>query len=151
MIRELGHITAISNGQVTIQTQLKSGCSGCAQQRTCGAGILSKAFPQRRGEFIVPNPHLDSTLTQAPLAVGQAVELELPEEALSKFSLAVYLLPLLALIAGAAVGHKLNSSSELLSIALGFSAFGCTFWLLRRYLKHRDVKIRAMLQVKSVQ
>lgn len=139
MIRELGQVIAIDGEEVTISTQLKSGCSGCQQQNHCGAGLLSKAFPQRRGEF--------SLRTRQRFAVGEQVELQLPEAALARFSLAMYLLPLLALVAGAALGQALWPQSEGPAIALAALGMASSFYLLRRYLRHRDVKVQALLQV----
>lgn len=141
MIRELGQVIAVNGDEITISTQLKSGCSGCQQQNHCGAGLLSKAFPQRRGEF--------SLHTKQQFAVGQEVELQLPEAALAGFSLAMYLLPLLALMLGAALGQFLWPQSEAPAIALSAVAMGVSFYLLRRYLRHRDVKVQALLQVSA--
>ncbi|MGX5914291.1 SoxR reducing system RseC family protein [Aliidiomarina sp. Khilg15.8] len=139
MIRELGQVTAVEGDEITITTQLKSGCSGCQQQNHCGAGLLSKAFPQRRGEF--------SLHTEQRFAVGEQVELQLPEAALARFSLAMYLLPLVALVLGAALGQALWPRSEGPAIALAALSMAGSFYLLRRYLRHRDVKVQALLQV----
>lgn len=142
MIRELGQVTAVDGDYITISTQLKSGCSGCQQQNHCGAGLLSKAFPQRSGEFSVRN--------EQRLRVGQQVELQLPEAALARFSLAIYLLPLLALLLGAGVGQLLWPHSEGPAIALAAISMAASFYLLRRYLDHRDVKVQALLHVAAV-
>lgn len=139
MIRELGQITAVEGNYITISTQLKSGCSGCQQQNHCGAGLLSKAFPQRSGEF--------SLHSEGHFAVGQQVELQLPESALARFSLAMYLLPLLALLLGAALGQLLWPQSEGPAIMFAAVSMAVSFYLLRRYLHHRDVKVQALLQV----
>lgn len=142
MIREIGTVIAVNGRSVEIDTQLKSGCSGCSKQNTCGAGLLSKAFPGRRGHF--------SVMTDEPLSPGQDVELQLPEEALTRFSLAVYMLPLLALFAGALFGQWWFAGHEGGSIGLGFAAFAFSFYLLRRYLRHKDVKVQALLQVRGL-
>lgn len=143
MIRELGEVVEVSAGKVVISTHLKSGCSGCEQQSRCGAGLLSKAFPNRRGEFSVAGNY--------DFTPGQQVELQLPEQALTRFSLLLYIIPLLALLAGAAIGQLFWPEYEPLSILSGALFMAASFYLLRRYLRHRDVKVQGLLQVKAAQ
>lgn len=142
-MRELGEIIAIDGNQLMVRTQLKHGCSGCSQRSTCGAGLLSKAFPQRRGEFrVAAEGHFD---------VGDQVEIHLPDNALSGLALAMYLLPLIALITGALLGGWLFPAHELGAIGLGFSAFGLSFVVLRRILWHRRANVQQLLSVTPAQ
>ncbi|TRW49597.1 SoxR reducing system RseC family protein [Aliidiomarina halalkaliphila] len=138
MIRELGEVIEVDGNSVTIATQLKQGCGGCQQQNHCGAGLLSKAFPSRQGTLSI---WMDSTP-----AVGDTVELLLPEQVMVRFSFLLYLVPLLALFAGAWLGQALLGS-EGISILLGFSAFALSFIGLKRWLKMRDIRVRQLLQV----
>ncbi|RUO36341.1 SoxR reducing system RseC family protein [Aliidiomarina sanyensis] len=141
MIRELGEVTSVDGQRVTIKTQLKQGCGGCKQQSHCGAGLLSKAFPQRRGE-------LDVWMEQAP-EPGTQVELLLPEQAMVRFSVWLYLLPLLALFIGAWFGSALMYH-EGWSILFATISFAGSFWVLNRWLRKRDVQVRALMQVKII-
>ncbi|MCC5856415.1 MAG: SoxR reducing system RseC family protein [Idiomarina sp.] len=142
MIRELATITAVDGHRITLATQLKQGCGGCQQQNQCGAGVLAKAFPDRTAEF--------SLDVNERFVVGDTVEVLLPESAMVRFSLALYLLPLLGLIAGALLGSAIAPNAELVSIGLaGFFAGGVVLGL-KRYLRSRDVQIRKMLQVRAV-
>lgn len=142
MIRELGEVVAVNGNSVTIQTQLKSGCGGCQQQNHCGAGLLAKAFPDRRGV-------LDVWLENPP-TVGAQVELLLPEKAMMQFSVLMYLLPIFALFTGAVIGNWLVPTHELATIGLAAVAFGLSFYGLRRWLRARDARVRTLLQVHLV-
>lgn len=139
MIREIGTVTAVADNWVTVTTQLQQGCGSCQQQNHCGAGILSKALPNRRGtlEVYMANPPL----------VGSNVEVLMPEQAMLKFSLLLYLLPILALFAGAMLGQMWQPAQEGVAILLAVSAFACSFWGLKRWLQRRDVQVRALMQV----
>lgn len=138
-MREIGKVTAIEGNSIQISTDLKSGCSGCAQRNTCGAGLLSKAFPNRRGQFNITSAE---TFT-----VGQTLELELAESALTRYALALYLLPLIALLAGAGLGSWLQPAHEGLAISLGALAFGLSFFALKHGLKHQDSSAQSLLKV----
>ena len=52
-MKELAEVVAVDGNRVTVTTQLKTACSGCAQVSTCGAGILSKVFADRNAQFHV--------------------------------------------------------------------------------------------------
>lgn len=142
-MRELGEIISVDGEQLTVRTRLKDGCSGCAQRSTCGAGLLSKAFPQRRGEFKVS--------AEGQFSIGDQVEVHLPDNALSGLALAMYLLPLIALISGAALGSWLIPEHEAGAIGAGFLAFGLSFLLLRRVLWHRRARVQQLLTITPAQ
>lgn len=139
MVREIATVTAIDGDTIELSTELKSGCSGCAKRSTCGAGILSRALPNRRGQF--------SITSTEPYTLGQSIQLELPETTLTRYALALYLLPLIALLAGAALGHWLQPAHEGLSIALGGAGFGLSFFALKAMMKYKDVQVQRLLKV----
>lgn len=139
MVREIAKVTAIHGDTIEVSTELKSGCSGCAKRSTCGAGILSRAFPNRRGTF--------SMTTSESYTLGQSLQLELPETALTRYALALYLLPLFALLAGAAIGSWLQPAHEGLAIAMGGAGFGLSFFALKAMMKYKDIKVQRLLKV----
>lgn len=138
-MREIGKVTAVDGSNIQVSTDLKSGCSGCVQRNTCGAGILSRAFPNRRGQFNITS--------NEGFTVGQTLELELAESTLTRYALALYFLPLLALLAGASLGNWLQPAHEGLAIGLGALAFGLSFFALKRVLKHQDSRAQSLLKV----
>ena len=139
MIREIGQVTSVNDNWVTITTQLQQGCGGCKQQNHCGAGILSKALPNRRGE-------VEIWLANPP-TLGSNVELWLPEKAMLKFSVLLYLLPILSLLVGAFLGQRIFPNSEGLVILLAFTSFGLSFYGLKRWLQRRDLQVRELMQI----
>lgn len=139
MIRETGVVTAVNGDQIEIASQLKTGCSGCSQRNTCGAGLLSKAFPERRSAIKIR--------THGIYQPGQQVELQMGEATMAGYSLLLYIAPILALLFGAALGQWLSGGSEVAAIGAGFSAFGLSFVALKRWLGCRKLQVQRLLSV----
>ena len=143
MIRELAEVVAVSEHSLRVSTELKTGCGSCAQQSTCGAGIISKAFSDRRAEFDVRKP-------EGQFHQGQLIELLLPEQALTQLSLLLYGLPLLALMATAIVLSGVAGLTEGWVIIGAFISFGLSFYGLKHWLHHRDVQVSQLLSVQQI-
>lgn len=143
MIRELAEVIAVESNFLLVSTELKTGCTGCAQQNTCGAGVISKAFSDRRAEFRVHKP-------EGQFSPGQQIELLLPEQALTRYSLAVYLLPILVLLLIAIATGQLLLWSEGWMILSAFSGFAFSFYLLRHWLQQRDIQVAQLLSVQQI-
>jgi sigma-E factor negative regulatory protein RseC len=122
MIKELANVVAIDAGQVTVTSQIKSTCSGCAQIDTCGSGQIAKALPQAKLTLTLP---YDIKTTGKTLQQGDCVVLALPEKHILSSAGQVYLLPILGLITFSAVGQWLLKqqilSHELYALALGIT------------------------------
>ena len=103
-MKELAQVVAVDGQRVTVSTQLKSACSGCEQNTTCGAGILSKVFSDRHSTFVVK--------TESPVAVGEYVELSIPEQQVTRFALLLYGLPVVTLLLLASVLTSLTAMTE---------------------------------------
>ncbi|MDN7123582.1 SoxR reducing system RseC family protein [Pseudidiomarina terrestris] len=144
MIREIAIVQAIEADSLLVTTELKSGCSGCAQQSNCGAGIISKAFSDRRAEFRVAKP------AGMQFKPGEQIELLLPEQMLTRASLLIYGVPLLALLGTALIAQLLLGMSEGSAILLSLVGFAGSFWGLKRWFQMRDVKVSQLLQVQQM-
>lgn len=120
MIKELANVVAIDSTQVTVTSQIKSGCSGCAQVDTCGSGQISKALPQAKLTLTLP---LNKDTLQRNLSVGDCVVLALPEKYMLASAGQVYLMPLFGLISFSGLGQLLYQqnilSHELFALGLG--------------------------------
>ncbi len=144
MIEESGLVVALEDGAVWVQTLRKSTCSSCSANVGCGQGLLDKlAINSRRGNV--------RALTDLQLAVGDQVVIGVREDLLLRSAVQVYLLPLLALLAGGFIGQRLGLG-EPLSILLGLAALLSAGLLVRwRSLRVADdprlqpVVVRAML------
>lgn len=139
MIRETGIVTAVDGDNIEVASQLKTGCSGCSQRNTCGAGLLSKAFPNRTSTLKLHNP--------GEFTPGQQVELQMAETTMAGYSLLLYGAPLLSLLLGAGLGQWASGGSELAAIGAGFGAFGLSFAILKRWLAGRHLQVQSLLSV----
>ena len=140
-MKELAQVVAVDGEKVTVSTQLKSACSGCEQNTTCGAGILSKVFSDRHSTFVVK--------TQSPVTVGEYVELSIPEQQVTRLALLLYGLPVLTLLLLASVLTSFTSISEGYTILLSFAGFALSFLALRLWFRLRDVRVNQLLVVST--
>ncbi len=143
MIRERAEVVQVESDYLLVTTQLKTGCSGCAQQTVCGTGIISKAFADRRAAFRVLKP-------AGQFYVGQHIELLLPEDALSRFSLLVYVVPLFSLFMLAWITGHLLHWPEGWVIVSSFIGFSMSFYLLKHWLQKRDIQVMQLLSVQQI-
>lgn len=140
MIRELAEVVAVDGQRITVSTELKTGCGSCEQQSVCGAGIISKVFSNRQAQFEV--------ISSVAVTPGQQVELLIPEQVITRFSLLMYGLPILSLAVVAALLQSLSTLPEGLIILFSFAAMWLSFRGLRRYLRQRDVKLQQGVDIR---
>ncbi|ASM96744.1 SoxR reducing system RseC family protein [Vibrio vulnificus] len=87
--------------EVALSCEQQTSCSSCSSQKSCGTGVVSKAFGNKSLLW-----HLE---TQRRLHVGQVVEIGIPEQSLLQSAILVYLLPIVAMLLGALFGHLVLS------------------------------------------
>ncbi|ELE1959928.1 SoxR reducing system RseC family protein [Vibrio vulnificus] len=87
--------------EVALSCEQQTSCSSCSSQKSCGTGVVSKAFGNKSLLW-----HLE---TQRRLHVGQMVEIGIPEQSLLQSAMLVYLLPIVAMLLGALFGHLVLS------------------------------------------
>jgi len=113
-MEELAKVTHIENNVVSIESEVKSACSGCQQVDNCGSGQVSKAFPTKKLSL--------KLYSDLPLKIGDTVVLGLSDEYLLQSAWQVYMFPLIGLISFASLGQYLTSHSffphELLAVML---------------------------------
>lgn len=144
MIEESGRVVAVEAGAVWVQTLRKSTCSSCSANAGCGQGLLDKlALGSQRGTV--------RALTDLQLAVGDEVVIGVREDLLLRSAVQVYLLPLLALLAGALLAEYF-ALGEPISIFAGLSGLlvtgGLVRWRSRRVADDpllQPLVLRAML------
>jgi sigma-E factor negative regulatory protein RseC len=128
MIEETAHVVEAEGEYAWVETERRSSCSSCSA-KGCGTGALSKILGRRSPQLKVLNP-IDAK-------AGDEVVLGIREQALLKGSLAVYIVPLLAMLAGALLGDALapqwESEPETLSMLFGLLGLVAGFLWLRRY------------------
>lgn len=84
--------------QVNLSCEQKTSCSGCASAKSCATGTVSKALGKKTLQW--------NLMSSSPVSLGQVVEIGFPEKSLLQSAALVYLLPLFALLFGAALGEQ---------------------------------------------
>jgi sigma-E factor negative regulatory protein RseC len=117
MIEQQGQVIAVSGDLVSVRLGGSSGCPACDAGKGCGAGIFGRML-QRKPAVL----ELENTLD---VSAGQAVVVGLPESLFLRFVFHLYLTPLLAGLAGAALGHYFSIRAGAgPAVADGWSLFG---------------------------
>lgn len=123
MTEERARVTAVEPGHAWVETMRQSTCGSCAARGGCGTSVLGKVL----GRQAVRVRAVDRVGT----AIGDEVVVGLDDTALLRGSLAVYMLPLLALIGGALIAESIAPQWGL---GEGFVMFGGIAGLLSGFL-----------------
>ena len=138
-MKEIAEVVAIDGQRITLSTQLKTACSGCTHNTTCGAGILSKGFADRNARFTVES--------DLPVNLGDRVEVVMDESDFTRYALLLYGLPIVGLLLIAALLTHFSPLTEGIVILLAFSGFGAIFVGLKHWFRQRDVKVQQLIQI----
>ncbi len=126
MIEERGRVVRVADGHAWVETLRQSACGHCAHGGQCGTSALARLFPDRSVTLRVRD-----TLGVQP---GDTVWLGLPEGAFLRGALAVYAVPLLGLLAGAAAVQGLwRPAGELPVVAGGVAGLALGLLWARRW------------------
>jgi sigma-E factor negative regulatory protein RseC len=119
--------------QVELTCEQQTSCQSCSSKSSCATGQISKAIGAKQHQWYLS--------TEQTLQVGDVVEIGLSEKTLLSAAAWVYLLPILALFVGAAVGQVVAETwfqgSELVVILLSFTCALVSFQLLSRKFKRQ--------------
>lgn len=123
MIEEHARVVQVDNSGIWVETQRKSACGQCAANKGCGTAVISKVVGNKRSRVRV----LDAAGTD--VGVGDEVLIGIQEQALVRGSLAIYLVPLLALFFFSLLGQTLApqlavANADVLSIVFGVAGLG---------------------------
>lgn len=122
--------------QVTLSCEQQTSCSSCQSSKSCGTGIVSKAFGNKTLFWRLQT-------TQA-LEAGEVVEIGLPEKSVLQSAALVYLLPLFFMMLGAWLGDQWLApmlgfgEGIVILTALLFIALGV--WIAKHYAKVLDLR-----------
>lgn len=130
MIEETALVVECNGAQAWVETQRSPTCSGCAANKGCGTGALSKVLGRKTVRLRV--------LNRIDAKPGEEVVVGLNEGALVRGSIAVYILPLLCLFLFALLGQSLAAqlkfdSTQPLSILLGGVGLALGMLWVRRF------------------
>jgi sigma-E factor negative regulatory protein RseC len=130
MIEESGRVVSTRGEYAWIETGRATACGSCASRSGCGTSVLATLFGRRPANIRVVN--------SIGAAVGEQVVIGISESGLVRGSLAVYLVPLAGLFAGALAGQSLAAASvsapgDLASMLGGAGGFAAGIVWLRRF------------------
>ena len=133
MIEQQGRVVDATGARVRVRLGGTTGCTACDAGRGCGAGVFGRLLRRRPVEL-----DFDNHVGAEP---GQAVMVGLPESLFLALTLRLYLMPLLAGLAGAVLGHWLAHRAGLDGAALDLAAaaggIGMAALALRRNRRRR--------------
>jgi len=122
MFEESATVVESSGDTLWVETRPRSACSQCAGGG-CTTAVVAKLFRIKRNRL-----ELENHLGAVP---GERVVIGIPDDLLIRAALSAYLLPLLVLVAGAALGAALGLGEGYQSL-LALAGLAIGFVLMRR-------------------
>jgi sigma-E factor negative regulatory protein RseC len=114
MIEESARVVEVSGDYAWVETEPATSCGSCSARAGCGTSVLATLFGRRDAPV--------RALNRAGARAGEQVVIGISESSLVRGSLAVYMVPLAGLLAGALAGRYIGMEllpghAELASIA----------------------------------
>ena len=109
MIEQQGRVLTVKDGIADVRLGGAAGCARCDAGKGCGAGVFGRLL--KRKPVTVS---LDNTVDAGP---GQPVMVGIAEVMFLRLAARLYLYPLLAGIAGAAVGYSFSALADVGPVA----------------------------------
>ena len=136
MLIETGRVVAVEPDGVWVETIRQTTCGSCAAQKGCGHGIVNRIYDGQRSLIRA----LPGKISPAECTVDDEVQISIPEEVILKGSLVVYILPLLAMMVGAAAGgYAFPAGGDVTAAAGAVAGFALGYLLVRWHARaHRD-------------
>lgn len=143
MIEERGQVMAIEGRQVRVAVNRQSACGSCKARAACGQGLAQSLKPGRCHEVLA--------LCEFPVRIGDTVILGVEESLAVRGAVLVYLLPLLALLAGALMADWLGFGEPvaIVSALTTFAAAVFALYLYNRTLEGRVAMLPKVMRVES--
>ena len=90
MIEEQAQVVEIKGDVLILQAQTQSACGSCAANKGCGTSLLSKVVGRKFTRFQADN--------SINANIGDTVVVGIPEDALLKGSMVMYIIPILGML-----------------------------------------------------
>ena len=121
MLVETGRVTKVENDKVIVEVEKNSGCAECHVGCACD---IDKSI-----RLLEANNPLGAD-------VDQFVQVSIPNDSVLRASFVVYIIPLVALIAGTLLGRYFGARAgvkDIFEIFTGFACLGLSFLFVRYY------------------
>lgn len=136
MLIESGRVVAVEPDGIWVETVRRSTCNACEARNGCGHGLLNRIGEGRNAYLRV----LPGAGGPGACEVNDRVRFSIPEEVLLRGSVVIYLVPVLCMLAGAALAvagwpgtpDMAAAGGAITGLATGFAL---VHWHARR---HRD-------------
>lgn len=126
MIEETAVVVKIANHQVWVESAQNSACGACLQKASCATSAIGSVLKKKS----VP---VDCDMQ---LKIGDQVTVAIDENLLLRASLLLYLLPLIALFAGAGIADWLlpvdANAADLWVAGSAVLSFLASLWLINK-------------------
>lgn len=109
VIEEQAQVVHVEDREVWVETQRQSACGQCSVNKGCGTAVIGKVLGKKSSRVQVLNPNNIS------VDMGDRVLIGIEEQALVKGSMAIYLMPLLAMFLFGLLGEVLADQFALAS------------------------------------
>ncbi len=144
MLTESGRVVGFETDGLWVETIRRSTCGTCSAQKGCGHGLLNRISEGKRGYIrVLPGEH--------PIGyynIDDEVLISIPEEVILRGSFIAYVLPLLAMLAGAlSAVNWLPGNEDLLAVcgAVGGLVLGYALVRWHGILHRRDPDFQPVL------
>lgn len=117
MLTETGRVVAIESDAVWVETIRSSLCGSCAARSGCGHGVLARASEGRGLVRALASEAVPATACE----IDDEVSIALPEAAILRGSMMVYLLPLILGIVMALAVSPLGEVAGILGFCCGLA------------------------------
>ena len=143
MLIETGRVVAVEADALWVETIRQSTCGTCAARQGCGHGLLNRIGDGRTGYVrVLRGPASD----RRPCAVNDQVRISIPEQVILRGSAVVYMLPLLCMLAGAALAVQVFGGEDAIGPLYAAPAAGAFAGaLFSGWLGRIDAQGRAVL------
>jgi len=122
VIEEHGRVVSVDGTLAQVETQRRSACDACRLQKGCGTSLLAQIMGHKRTRV--------TAINEIGACVDEHVIMGIKEDALVRGSMAIYAVPILAMLAGAIIGDQLAVRMQLVVTDLFTVAFGITGLIL---------------------
>ena len=90
MIEEQAQVVDVKGNKLLLQAQTQSACGSCSASKGCGTSLLSKVIGRKFTHFQAEN--------NVNAIVGDTVVVGIPEDALLKGSVVMYIIPIIGML-----------------------------------------------------